>query len=169
MAEHIEPGFLLRDGQAVVDEWLHLTDQQAVPPVGKVTVSLERFEKERGELVGRQDAIGVRLRSDQPADISDDALSELALVVIEISKFSDGRHFSLARMIRERRGWKGELRARGDVLPDQLVYMKRCGYSSFELRADQSPETGLRLLSSFSLSYQGSGARPLPLYRRRAS
>jgi uncharacterized protein (DUF934 family) len=90
------------------------------------------------------------------------------LVAIEVAKFTDGRHYSLARLLRERHGFTGELRAVGDVLPDQLFYMLRCGYSSFELAPGKSLETGVRCLAAFSVSYQGAADDPRPLYRRRA-
>jgi uncharacterized protein (DUF934 family) len=84
------------------------------------------------------------------------------------SASTDGRHYSLARLLRERFGLAAELRAVGDVLPDQLLYMRRCGYTSFELAPGKSLDTGLRALQAFSVTYQGGADDPRPLYRRRA-
>ena len=164
------PRQIIRDMQLVDDTWLHVADDAPLPEHGDLTVSIARLGHEQQRLLAREGKLGLRMGVDQdPADAALALLhpDKITLIVIEITKFSDGRHFSLARLLRQRLGFTGELRASGDVLPDQLVYMKRCGFNAFALRSDKRPDTALRLLSSFSLSYQGSGNTPMPLYRRR--
>jgi len=81
----------------------------------------------------------------------------------------DGRGYSIARLLRERYGWRGELRAIGDVLRDQLFYLTRCGFDAFELRAGQDAQAALTALADFSEAYQSSVERPQPLFRRRVA
>ncbi len=159
------------DGAAEIatDHWLRLRDADEYPTIDAlpIQVSLTRFEAERDALLPRPGSVGVWLPGDAEPEAVAPTVAELPLVAIEVPKFTDGRHFSLARLLRERFGFAGELRAFGDVLPDQLFYMRRCGYSSFELKPGKSLETGLRTLQAFSVSYQ-AGADAPPLFRRRS-
>ena len=93
-------------------------------------------------------------------------LPRLELVALEFPKFSDGRALSQARLLRERYGYRGEIRAMGDVLRDQLFFMTRCGFDAFEPRPDRSLEDALAAFDEFSASYQPAADQPLPLYRR---
>jgi uncharacterized protein (DUF934 family) len=88
------------------------------------------------------------------------------LIAVQFPVFGDGRGYSTAALLRSRHGWRGELRAIGDVLRDQLFFMKRVGFDSFALRADRNIEEALASLSDFTDSYQGSVDPALPAYRR---
>jgi uncharacterized protein (DUF934 family) len=158
-----------RAPEIAIDHWQRLTDDEAYPSFDAlpVLVSPARLEREREQLRARSGAFGVWLRGDAEPEQVAPLIAGLPLVAIEVPKFTDGRHFSLARLLRERYGYTGELRAFGDVLPDQLFYMRRCGYDSFELRPDKSVETGLRTLQAFTVSYQAAADQG-PLYRRRS-
>jgi uncharacterized protein (DUF934 family) len=90
----------------------------------------------------------------------------IELIAVQFPKFGDGRGFSTAALLRNRHGWRGELRAIGDVLRDQLYFMKRVGFDSFALRADRNLEEALASLSDFTDSYQGSVDPLLPAFRR---
>jgi uncharacterized protein (DUF934 family) len=94
-------------------------------------------------------------------------LSRLSLVAVRFPKFGDGRGYSIARLLRERYGYRGELRAMGDVLRDQLLFMKRSGFDSFDLRDDQDPDEALAAFAELSEQYQSSSTEPQPLFRRR--
>jgi uncharacterized protein (DUF934 family) len=119
-----------------------------------------------------------RVRSARPAGIwlapTDEPahavplLDSIELIAVQFPKFSDGRGYSTAALLRSRHGWRGELRAIGDVLRDQLFFMKRVGFDTFALRADRSVEEALASLADFSDSYQGSVEPALPAYRRRS-
>lgn len=150
----------------VLDEWRNLADDEALPSPDEapaVIVGPQRYAEARAAGL----RVGLRVPGDaEPEGLLGDAHPEL--VAIEVPKFTDGRHYSLARLLREREGFTGELRAFGDVLPDQLFYMRRCGYTSFELKAGKSLATGLRTLQAFTVTYQGAVDEPRPLYRRRA-
>jgi uncharacterized protein (DUF934 family) len=104
-----------------------------------------------------------------PADEPEQAVplfGAIDLVAVQFPKFGDGRGYSTAALLRTRHGWHGELRAVGDVLRDQLFFMKRVGFDSFAPRPDRSAEDALASLSDFSDSYQGSVDQPLPAFRR---
>lgn len=94
-------------------------------------------------------------------------LGEVERVEVNFPKFGDGRGFSIARLLRERYGYRGELRAVGQVGLDHLHYMEQCGFDAFELRDGEDAEEALAAFDSFSDGYQTSVARPEPLFRRR--
>ena len=103
---------------------------------------------------------------DDPAKVAE-RLGAVARVEVNFPKFTDGRGYSIARLLRERHGYQGELRAVGDVLRDQIFYLSRCGFDAFLLRDGQDAEESLSALHDFSEAYQASVERPEPLYRRR--
>jgi uncharacterized protein (DUF934 family) len=94
-------------------------------------------------------------------------LGELDLIAVDFPSFRDGRGYSIGYLLRSRYEWKGELRAVGDVLRDQLNYMRRCGFDAFALRADKNVHDALKSFSRYSVQYQGAVDEPLPLFRRR--
>ncbi|WP_035160278.1 DUF934 domain-containing protein [Cobetia crustatorum] len=96
-----------------------------------------------------------------------EALSGTPLLAIDFPGFNDGRGYTIARLLRERYDYRGEIRAIGDVLVDQLYYMARCGFNAFHLRDDQYVEDAMYALSSFSVSYQTSVDQKTPLFARR--
>ena len=100
------------------------------------------------------------------ADPLQQSLQDVQTIELHFPKFTDGRAFSQALMLRRRCGFKGEIRATGDVLIDQLSQMQRCGFSSAVLRADQDIAKGRELLSHFSAFYQGDVSQPQPLFAR---
>lgn len=125
---------LLKSGQIVEDTWLHLDDEQEVPAHGDVIVSLERWLSEDETLRSRDGKIGIRLKNDQsPAQVVDD-LDAFDAFVLEFPKYTDGRAYSAARLLRDRYGFKGQVRASGDVLIDQYGMMQRCGFNAYEIR-----------------------------------
>jgi uncharacterized protein (DUF934 family) len=157
---------LIRDGRVTDDGWVHLDDGAPPPERGDVIVSLARWRRDRDALAARDGGVGVRLSgADSPEAIKDD-LARLAVVALEFGNFKDGRSYSLARLLRERYGYGGQIRAVGDVLRDQIFYMRRCGVDAFELRADRSAQDALAAFGEFSVTYQAAADDPRPLYRR---
>lgn len=116
------------------DCWQHLEDAAPWPGRGSVIVSINRWRTERDERI-RSDGlkVGAALAAGDDVDPARDALHRLRLVVLPFPKFTDGRAYSTARRMREQWGYRGELRASGDVLFDQLPLMLRCGFDSFEI------------------------------------
>ena len=161
---------LIRNGRIESDSWRLLESDDA--PVGaaeRVIVPLAAWQRRRDELVGRAGPVGVVLDpADDPGALRGD-LSWLDLVAIRVPAFTDGRGYSSARLVRERLGWRGELRAIGDVKRDQLFYLRRCGFDSFLLAPGADAAASLAGLRDFSDGYQAAADEPLPLFRRRAA
>lgn len=124
-----------------------------VPLTGDWLVPLAIWNEQRAQLSQRTGKNGVLLENTEDPRVLAADFDKLALIAVRFPKFTDGRGYSIARFLR-RLGWKGELRAVGDVLRDQLFYMTRCGFDAFELRADQDAQTALSAFSDFSAPYQ---------------
>ncbi len=169
MSKLIE-GSIAEGGRIVDDPWTSLYTGEALREVSDdaaVLVPLALWKIERAVLLARTAAIGVRLEpTDEPAELAGD-VSRLALLAIDFPKFTDGRGYSIARLLRERYGYRGKLRAVGDVLQDQLFYMLRCGFDSFALKHQDSIADALAAYRVFSDGYQTSVDRPVPLFKRR--
>lgn len=131
-----------------------------------VLVPLSRFLKEPNLVIGNAQS-GVWIESDEnPEDLAP-YIEQLSLVAINFPKFVDGRGYSYARILRDRFNYQGELRAIGDVLHDQLFYMKRCGFDSFAVREDKDIDVAKSGLEAFTEFYQAATVQPEPLFRRR--
>jgi uncharacterized protein (DUF934 family) len=124
-----------------------------LPSTGDWIVPLALWSEQREQLSQREGKNGVVLENtDDPRVLVAD-FDKLALIAVRFPKFTDGRGYSIARLLR-RLGWKGELRAVGDVLRDQLFAMTRCGFDALELRADQDAQAVLTAFSDFTAPYQ---------------
>jgi uncharacterized protein (DUF934 family) len=104
--------------------------------------------------------------TDDPRAIAD-KLPGLKLVAVNFPKYADGRGYSIGRLLRERYGYKGELRAIGVVARDHLRLLAQCGFDSFQLREGEDAAEALAGLADFTESYQATAAQPVPLFRRR--
>ena len=162
MPQLIKQGQLVQDDWQLIEQW---PDGETLP-TGKLIVPLSLWLSHHEELVNREHA-GVWLDSDQAPSCLDKDLQNLDLIAINFPSFADGRGYSYARTLRERYNFQGELRAIGDVLIDQVYYLKRCGFDAFALRSDQDPQTASDSLATFSDSYQAAVDQPIPLFRRR--
>ena len=163
---------VIKHRQIAADNWKLLKPAAdgslpAVASTGDVIVPLALWLERRDALLSRAGRLGVWLDShEEPGAIAGD-FDRFALVAVNFPKFGDGRGFSIARLLRERYGYKGELRAIGEVARDHLFFMARCGFDSFLLREAEDPEQALTAFDDFSDGYQASVERPLPLFRRR--
>ena len=145
---------LIKGGKIVADPWRHVGDDEALPAEGPVIVSLSRWRVERDSLRVRIGPIGVRLAADEPpAGIAND-LDRLALVALDFPVLRDGRAYSYARLLRERFGFDGEVRATGNVLRDQFLFMHRCGFDAFEVADAGQADAWLQSISEISIWYQ---------------
>ncbi len=169
--------YIIRDGAVVANEWTLIpaaVDGAAVAlPTGKLIVPLSAWVAQRDVLIERvffkHEPLGVWLDSNQdPADLAD-AINRFALIAVNFPKFTDGRGYSIAALLRSRYGFKGELRAIGDVLRDQLFYMQRVGFNAFAVRTDKDIHDAAKSLNDFSESYQGAIDQAVPLFRRRST
>lgn len=123
---------------------------------GAVTVSLARFLKDRAALLARNTPLGVRLASDENPQALGDDVARFALIELEFPKFRDGRPFSWARALRTRLGFKGEIRAVGDFLYDQLAYQRRVGFDAWEAPPNLTPALFDRAFAEMTDVYQPS-------------
>ncbi len=136
-------------------------------PETPALVPFKWYLDNREQLASRDD-IGVWFDSDDEPEQLGSGCRELPIIAVNFPKFTDGRGFSIARLLRERFGYEGELRAIGDVLLDQLFYMKRCGFDSFELRPDKDIDKAEAALQVFSDVHQAAVDEKTPLFRRRS-
>jgi uncharacterized protein (DUF934 family) len=163
---------IIKDRNVVTDPWLRLelnTDGSfpPVPPAGDIIVPLAMWQAQRVHLLVRPGRLGVWLDShEDPATIAED-LKLVGVVAVNFPKFGDGRGYSTARLLRERYGYKGELRAIGDVIRDVLFQLASCGFNAFALRKGEDLLDALSAFHDFSDSYQATVEEPLPLFRRR--
>lgn len=168
---------IIKNRAVVNDDWtvVRPAEDGALPavdalPEGKVLVPLALWQNAREALIAAKgrETLGVWLAPDsEPADIASD-FDQIALIGVDFPVFRDGRGYSIARLLRERYGYQGELRAIGDVLRDQLHYLARCGFDAFAVRADKDIHDALNAFREVSVLYQGALDEPLPLFRRRA-
>lgn len=157
---------LIKNGAEIANDWTFIPDGAILPEREGVSVSLARFlalkqGQENGPLPD-----GVRLGpEDDPASL-EPFLPELKLIEIDFPKYTDGRGFSQAQLLRRRYGYAGELRAVGHVLRDQLFYMHRSGFDAYETRRATVSE-GAEALAEFSEAYQPAADGPAPAFRKR--
>lgn len=164
----------IRDGVARVedDDWTVVEDIAAMNaarsaasrPVLPLAAVLAQ-----PEVLDGLPAFGLLLAADDDPHGAAPWLARAALIAVAFPNFADGRGYSTAVLLRTRLGWTGDLRAVGDVLRDQLFYLRRVGFTSFALRADRSAHDALAAFADFSDSYQGSVEPALPAFRRHAT
>jgi uncharacterized protein (DUF934 family) len=158
---------LIKDRQFGPDSWTHVAEAEGAFPDGNIIVPLSLWQARRDELTGRNSGLGVTLEPDNlPQEIAGD-LDKLALVALHFPASKDGRIFSIARLLRERYGYKGEIRATGHFGRDQMFYLQRCGVNAFDLGEGRNNDDCLKALDDFTVTYQAAADQPLPLYRRR--
>lgn len=142
-----------------------------VPENGKIIVPLAIWQARKEELAPRLEKgeLGIWLATHELLqDLVDSVgdVNKLPVIAIYIERFADGRIFSIGTLLRTRHGYKNELRAFGDVLRDQLFFLRRCGFNSYLIRADRSAEEALASLQDFKEPYQGAVDITQPVWRR---
>ena len=161
---------LIKNRRLATDTWSLLSAGATLadlPEAGDAIVPLPVWLAQRDALARRAGRVGVWLYGhEDPAALAAD-LGSLPLVAVNFPKFSDGRGFSTAALLRERYGFNGELRAIGDVLRDQLFFLRRCGFDAFALRDDQDAAAAAAAFDDFTEAYQAGVDEPMPLFRRR--
>lgn len=163
---------LIKDGAIVDSIWTLIAKPEGDASVdlsaGHIILPLQVWLANKNQLQTRTD-VGVWLDSDETADLIGSDAQSLPLIAVNFPVFMDGRAFSTARLLRERYGFKGELRAIGNLIRDQLCYLRRCGVNAFAFaNPDIKLEDAVKSLNDFSEYYQASVDQPLPLFRRRA-
>ena len=157
---------LIKNNAFVENSFVHVSDGENLPE-GAVVVSLKRFQAGRETLMTRNAPLGVRIASDQVPDGLGADIHHFALIELEFPKFRDGRGYSSARTLRDRMGYKGEIRARGDVLRDQWLFMKRVGVDAFEVRPGTRLEDFVAAKAEQTIFYQRSSDRHASVFELR--
>jgi uncharacterized protein (DUF934 family) len=142
-----------------------------IPASGKIIVPLSVFIERNNELANRiaKGEVGIWLATHELLEYLIQQLPDLntlPLIAVFVERFADGRIFSLGTLLRTRYGYKNELRAFGDVLRDQLFFLKRSGFTSFVIRQDRSAQDAIASLNDFSKPYQGAVDNPQPVFKR---
>jgi uncharacterized protein (DUF934 family) len=157
---------LIKEGRHERDDWVLVEDDAPIPDSGSIILPLAIYQAQKPDWDNTDRKIGVWLNDDQMAEDTVDSLDSLSLIALRFPKFADGRGFSKARLLRDRYGYTGEIRAIGDFLPDQVFYMLRCGIDAFACRTEEEAATALSLLTPFSVRYQ-SDTSSSPLFAHR--
>jgi uncharacterized protein (DUF934 family) len=153
---------VVKDRKIVEDAWHVVKDDEEAGPYA--IVSLTRWNSAHGTLLSNG-PVGLVLRSSEsPDEIT--ALEQAPLVAVDFPAFTDGRGYSSARMLRSRFGYKGEIRAIGDVMRDEMFLMHRVGIDSFAVKSSKDIEKALSAFDDFSVTYQAAADDERPLFRR---
>lgn len=157
---------LIRNGEETVNTWLHVETGEAGETPNGITVPLEAFLEKRDTLLARNTPLGVRLEPDDDTCRLAGDLDRLSLIEIVFPRYTDGRGYSTAQLLRRRLGYRGELRAVGHVLRDQLLYMHRSGFDAFETERAQIASVQ-DALGEFSSFYQPAADGHRHVFARR--
>jgi uncharacterized protein (DUF934 family) len=151
---------LIKNGEIMTDSWVPADPALSETAVGQVCTLQQwmQLADKRGS--------AVQLEPGEEPSALLDSLDQLQLIVINFPVFTDGRGFSYGKNLREH-GYKGELRAGGHFIRDQLTYLRRCGFDAFQFADDSHLEAALESLQDFTEFYQAAIDQPLPLFRRR--
>jgi len=166
---------IIKNGQIVDDPWqiIRLAAEQTAESIAlpdtPALLPLAVWLARREEILARKTQTGVWLDSSEGPEAIAGDLEHFAVIGVNFPKFTDGRSYSSARLLRDRYSYRGEIRAIGDVLQDQLFYMKRCGIDAYALREDKDIAAALASLRDFSETYQAAVDQPQPLFRRRTA
>lgn len=156
---------VILNGQLSDQRFVHLADDADMPAEGTVSVSWTRFNDEADALAARGNVVP-RLHGDDDIQAVLPSADKFETICLEFPEFIDGRCYSFATLLR-RNGYKGQLRAVGDVLKDQVFFYDRCGIDALEIRDDRDAADALKSLQDFSVKYQAATDEPTPIYRRR--
>ncbi|ODT89581.1 DUF934 domain-containing protein [Phenylobacterium sp. SCN 70-31] len=158
----------LKDGvcRPAEDPFTHVADDEDLPP-GDVIVSLTRFQQEGDRLLSEGRRVGVRLKSDEEVEALAYDLPRLAVVAFDFPKYRDGRSYTNARLVRERYGFKAEVRAVGDVLREQAGFMARVGFDAFEPADDASANEWQAAIRRYRHVYQRAADGRAPAFVER--
>jgi uncharacterized protein (DUF934 family) len=158
---------LVKGGQIVADPLAHVADDAELPAEGAVLVTAKRFLADPEAILRRPAKSGVIWPNNRDVDDLVPHLERLAAVALVFPIFRDGRAYSQARLLRERFSWRGELRATGQVLRDQFVFMLRAGFDAFEVKKLGDAEAFAQTVKRYSVFYQPTGDGRLTALHRR--
>jgi uncharacterized protein (DUF934 family) len=158
---------LVKQGRITTDLFVHIADGAELPGHGAILVPAARFLEDKEAMLRRAGKLGVIWPNNRNLDDLVPYLDRLAAVALVFPSFRDGRAYSQARLLRERHGYDGELRATGQVLRDQFVFMSRAGFDAFEVKKDADADAFAETMKRYSVFYQPTGDGRVTALNRR--
>ena len=160
---------VIKDTEIIEDDWQLITDpgETSIKKDEDVIVPYKYWSANRDQFSAHTGQLSICVEGDDMIEDIVDELGSFSMIVLSFPLFKDGRCYSHARLLRERYGYEGEIRAVGEVLRDQLFYMQRCGINAYHLTEDSDYEQALHSLSGFSLAYQGAADDTAPISKTR--
>jgi uncharacterized protein (DUF934 family) len=158
---------LVKNGRITTDLLVHVADGAELPGDGAVLITAARFLEDPEAILKRAGRTGVIWPNNRAVDDLVPYLDRLAAVALVFPTFRDGRAYSQARLLRERHGYEGELRATGQVLRDQFVFMSRAGFDTFEVKKDADADAFAETMKRYSVFYQPTGDGRVTALNRR--
>tara|TARA_R110000737_G_scaffold12111_1_gene28042 strand:+ start:21 stop:551 length:531 start_codon:yes stop_codon:yes gene_type:complete len=151
---------LLKNDAIIKDSWTQLDDDADIAGTAKPIVNLARWTRDRETLLGHNGEIGIVPASDEPPALIAEDVHRFGVICLDFPKFTDGRGYSYARLLRSRYNYTGELRAVGNVLRDQALFMRRCGFDALEIGEGRSTDGWRQAFAELSVRYQPDEAAP---------
>ena len=158
---------LVKDGKIAADRFVHVPDGAELPGDGAILVPAARFLEDPEAILKRAGKLGVIWPNNRDIDDLVPYLDRLAAIALVFPSFRDGRAYSQARLLRERYAFEGELRATGQVLRDQFVFMLRAGFDAFEVKKDSDAAAFATTTKRYSVFYQPTGDGRVTALNRR--
>lgn len=160
---------VIKDKMVIEDSWELFRELEDITgiPQGDIILPFRLWQQHREALLKKNRRHAVWIDGDINTEELLEDLSQFDLIGLDFPVFKDGRSYSHARLLKQRYDYKGELRAVGDVLCDQLFFMLRCGIDSFQLREDKDVNEVLNGFNSFTVRYQAAADDALPIYKQR--
>lgn len=158
---------LIKDNRVVDDSWTILADDTQSLPDGDLLLSYAQWQTFSNQIEAHKGNVGVVIEGNAEIEDIIEPLLNLPLIAINFPKFADGRGFSVASLLRDRYNYRGEIRAVGGFIRDQLYLLNRCGFNAFKFAEDIDLSEAAKSLEDFSETYQVSADQENPLFRRR--
>jgi len=160
---------IVHAGELVEDSWTLIEDGRTAIEAGggKIIVTLARWQAERESLLATHAAVGVLVPNTADIEATHADIADRPLIALQFPTFADGRALSQAVVLRKRLGYRGELRAVGDVIRDLVFWLGRCGFDSIVPRKDQSPKACQEALRELTVAYQAAADEHTPVWMRR--
>jgi uncharacterized protein (DUF934 family) len=158
---------LVKNGKIATDEFVRVADDAEIPAEGNILIPLVRFLENAETLLRRAAKVGVIVPNNRDLDDLEPYFERLAAIALVFPSFRDGRAYSQARLLRERYGFDGELRAIGQVLRDQFMFMTRAGFDAFEVKKDSDAHAFAETIRRYTVFYQPTGDGRVTALRQR--
>ena len=158
---------VLKDNCVIEDNWMLVDESAETIPEGDILLSYDQWQQYSDDLSSHKGNLGVIIEGNAEIEDIVEPLLNLPLIAINFPKFVDGRGFSVARLLRERYNYQGEIRAVGGFIRDQLYLLSRCGFNAFKFADDTDLSESAKSLKDFSETYKVSVEQKNPLFRRR--